>query len=88
MLDLIAATGHICTFSSLFDRASTAATSKQLSALRYPCIVFVVRESSPAIEPMFSSPNFQNLALCKKKIPRHIKLAVHAWSTNVDKIKN
>ena len=27
---------------------------------------------------MFSSPNFLNLALYKKKIPRHIKLAVHA----------
>ena len=26
---------------------------------------------------MFSSPNFLNLALYKKKIPRHIKLAVH-----------
>jgi hypothetical protein len=25
--------------------------------------------------------NFLNLALCKKKIPRHIKLMVHVWST-------
>ena len=24
---------------------------------------------------------FLNLTLCKKKIPHHIKLAVHAWST-------
>ena len=30
---------------------------------------------------MFSSLKIQNLALCKKKIPHHIKLAVHAWST-------
>ena len=30
---------------------------------------------------VFSSSKFQNLALCKKKIPRHIKFAVHAWST-------
>ena len=33
------------------------------------------------IGAMFSSHRFQNLALCKKKISRHIKLAVHAWST-------
>ena len=28
-----------------------------------------------------SSLIFQILALCKKEIPRHIKLAVHVWST-------
>ena len=30
---------------------------------------------------LFSSPQMQTLALCKKKIPHHIKLAVYAWST-------
>ena len=29
-------------------------------------------------EAMFSFLNFLNLALCKKKIPRHIKFTVHA----------
>jgi hypothetical protein len=30
---------------------------------------------------MFSSSKLLNLTLCKKKISRHIKLAIHAWST-------
>ena len=30
---------------------------------------------------MFSFTKIQTLALCKKKILRHIKLAVHTWST-------
>ena len=30
---------------------------------------------------LFSSHQFQTLALCKKKIPCHIKLAIYAWST-------
>ena len=30
---------------------------------------------------MFSAHKIQTLALCKKKIFRHIKLAVHVWST-------
>jgi len=31
--------------------------------------------------PRPAHPKIQTLALCKKKILRHIKLAVHAWST-------
>ena len=31
-------------------------------------------------EAMFSSIKFPTLTLCKKKIFRHIKLAVYAWS--------
>jgi len=49
--------------------------------------VMVMWQISPAFacllltmmtEAMFSCPKFQNLALCKKKISRHIKLVVHA----------
>jgi len=32
-------------------------------------------------QAMFNSTEIQNLALYKKKIFRHIKLAVHTWST-------
>ena len=34
-----------------------------------------------AARAIFSCLEFQNLALCKKKIFRHIKLAVYVWST-------
>jgi len=32
-------------------------------------------------KPLFSYSKMQTLTLCKKKIPHHIKLAVHVWST-------
>ena len=38
---------------------------------RHPC----------KFEALFSSSKFLKSALCKKKILRHIKLTVHAWST-------
>ena len=36
---------------------------------------------STLVKPLFSSIEFSTLALCKKKISRHIKLTVHTWST-------
>ena len=37
--------------------------------------------SSFTARPLFSSHKLPTLALCKKKIFRHIKLVVHVWST-------
>ena len=42
---------------------------------------YLIWISTFTFRAMFSCPKFQNLVLCKKKIFRHIKLMVHAWST-------
>jgi hypothetical protein len=34
-----------------------------------------------ASKAMFSSPIWHQILLCKKKIPRHIKMPAHTWST-------
>jgi len=44
------------------------------------CVGSFPQQAGP-VQAMFSSLKIQNLALCKKKIPHHIKFAVHAWST-------
>ena len=47
------------------------------------CMQPVLRAPAAEDPPLYErrQPKIQNLALCKKKIPRHIKLTVHAWST-------
>jgi hypothetical protein len=36
---------------------------------------------SPSVRGMFRFQIFSQIPLCKKKIPRHIKMSAHAWST-------
>ena len=66
---------------SLVQVWSGSRSSWRVQVPRCPPGWWLTQVPLATLGPCLVSSKIQTLTLCKKKIPRHIKLAVHAWST-------